>query len=937
MAASFISNDLQVNFDSVLGFSENEGMVNVFKSLESTGLHGLLGYPFVLYEDDLVSFFANSVVKDDESTGLHGLLGYPFVLYEDDLVSFFANSVVKDDEDLIYDARSIFSMSGEPVKTSCKKREMKYEFRLLNDILAKSVTVKARSFDDVTHERFLLMTAINFGVKVNWSKLLFDILKEMADQSSNRAKDLPTTQDSNIKDSWHVCFQELNIADDETEDPVVAKAAVVKKKAMSKRRQAPTADEPVAKKKRTTVGRPAPAEKEFVMVPVVQNPKPISVVPAATPRAQRRRASKRKLMLKERSDDEIVDSIIHQVIAETADIETGEPDLEEPVVKETTEPTVVETESRIDVSATINDDEEEPLVETEKEAEKDKEIEPVATEGMSLEKITAFEDTEPLSKVLAHTEKSTSDEESMSIDDLLVQIPENMMLPSVTVAEPTRIKFGLGIEIPGVNDGDWYKASLPQIAIADKGKVPLVKKDEIKGHQAREMFSLICADIEFLVQLREKVIDEISSFFSSFNLRRLVVLGSVSDIFAKEEQILVWAETDSLQTAVSRRLYIIAKYREMLLRNFLEARNKNFDSGTPTTVIDLQVLDMLIDAHRVALEKLLENMREHKLEWTRTINSRLFEEAHIDHGKTIHTDEDGVLCLRGASLLSVQKKDLKVECRLLKDIVAKAFNAKVGCFDNVTHGRFDLMVAIMGATKNSAATQASSSPRKKISISRRKARLLYRKLHRGKSRRFLTRTRQTSRCNGRLMVELLTQINTYVDDFVTVDVKRNYSPLMADARLPLLATYKYPIEIARIPHRFEILSKINNKLSREISSGSSVQATNPACARLRMILFNRPSAKTSCEDSRVRATRFSPEDFERRGDKLKDDLSSEITTKRLMLKQSAEINANLASLRSQLAEVVAHIKRPGDVKKGEGGSSSSRKGEISSGGKRRWF
>ncbi|KZV15570.1 hypothetical protein F511_16640 [Dorcoceras hygrometricum] len=48
---------------------------------------------------------------------------------------------------------------------------------------------------------------------------------------------------------------------------------------------------------------------------------------------------------------------------------------------------------------------------------------------------------------------------------------------------------------------------------------------------------------------------------------------------------------------------------------------------------------------------------------------------------------------------------------------------------------------------------------------------------------------------------------------------------MADARLPLLATYKYPIEIAGIPHHFEIPSKISNKLSRESSSGSSVQAT----------------------------------------------------------------------------------------------------------------
>ncbi|KZV18014.1 hypothetical protein F511_39343 [Dorcoceras hygrometricum] len=124
------------------------------------------------------------------------------------------------------------------------------------------------------------------------------------------------------------------------------------------------------------------------------------------------------------------------VIAETAEIETGEPDSGETVVLKTTGTEPVDTKSGIDVSTITNYDEEEPLVETEceKEKEKEKEIESVADEGMSLEKITDFEDTEPLSK-----------------------IPEYMMFPSVAATEPTRIRFGLGIEIKGVKDGDWYK------------------------------------------------------------------------------------------------------------------------------------------------------------------------------------------------------------------------------------------------------------------------------------------------------------------------------------------------------------------------------------------------------------------------------------------------------------------------------------------------
>ncbi|KZV44648.1 splicing factor 3B subunit 1-like [Dorcoceras hygrometricum] len=66
--------------------------------------------------------------------------------------------------------------------------------------------------------------------------------------------------------------------------------------------------------------------------------------------------------------------------------------------------------------------------------EKDKEIEPVATEYLSLAKsvatMTDSEDTEPLSKVLELTDKSKSDEESMPIEDILKQIPEEMVTPS---------------------------------------------------------------------------------------------------------------------------------------------------------------------------------------------------------------------------------------------------------------------------------------------------------------------------------------------------------------------------------------------------------------------------------------------------------------------------------------------------------------------------
>ncbi|KZV43886.1 hypothetical protein F511_14603 [Dorcoceras hygrometricum] len=75
-------------------------------------------------------------------------------------------------------------------------------------------------------------------------------------------------------------------------------------------------------------------------------------------------------------DDKVVSSIQGKAVEisrRKSEIETGEPNLEEPMVTETTETTAVETESRIDVSSITNYDEEEPVVGTEKEKEEEKE------------------------------------------------------------------------------------------------------------------------------------------------------------------------------------------------------------------------------------------------------------------------------------------------------------------------------------------------------------------------------------------------------------------------------------------------------------------------------------------------------------------------------------------------------------------------------------
>ncbi|KZV28125.1 hypothetical protein F511_18747 [Dorcoceras hygrometricum] len=371
----------------------DEGMVQMFKALESFGLRGFLGCFSAIYEAALVDFYHNASVQDNKV--ISSIQGKSVEISEEQFAGIFElptegltdmNEVPKY---LVFDARSAFSVDGEQLKTSCKKREMKFEFRLLNDILAKTITVKVGSFDAVTHERFLMMAAIHGGVKINWGRLLFNLLKDMVTPYSKQARGfavqiciiLKEAPDLELGESK--AFPPLKILTANTVGTYIAKNKSINaeevlevpvekmvKKATKKRRPAPA-----VKNKRTTVGRAAPVEKDLSIIPVM--------------------------------------------ITETAKIEMEEMETVEPVIREK----------------------------------------------------------------------------------------------------------------------DWHKANLPKIAVNAKGKEPLVE-EVVKGHPAREMFTLICANIEFLIQIREKVIEEIVSLFHSFSLHRLAVLESVSDIVAKSRRWL---------------------------------------------------------------------------------------------------------------------------------------------------------------------------------------------------------------------------------------------------------------------------------------------------------------------------------------------------------------------------------------------------------------
>ncbi|KZV36833.1 delphilin-like [Dorcoceras hygrometricum] len=298
MASSLISNTNQVYFASVLAM-DNVGMVAMFEALVASGLNGFLGCLSDIYEAALVEFFQNASVKDGQ------------------VISTVQGKLVEISEEVF---ERTFQLPVEGLMD-------------LNEIPKDLVTVKAGSFDAVTHERFLMMTAIYGGIKVNWSRLLFNIFKDMVTPGSRQAKGyavqicilLKNVQNLELGDSKefpplkiftaktvgrYIAINE-KIGVEEVEDVSRVKRTPAKK-SVSKKRQATVSEAPVVKKKRTSSGIAVPKDKDLAVVSValddipIQTVVPSSTIPAVQPPVPKHRAPKRKVWVSTTSDDETV-------------------------------------------------------------------------------------------------------------------------------------------------------------------------------------------------------------------------------------------------------------------------------------------------------------------------------------------------------------------------------------------------------------------------------------------------------------------------------------------------------------------------------------------------------------------------------------------------------------------------------------------------------
>ncbi|KZV44026.1 hypothetical protein F511_05309 [Dorcoceras hygrometricum] len=173
MASSYYTNTIHVNFESVLAM-DDPGMVSMFQALMASGLEGFLGCPTVIYEAYLDDFFENASLRDgvvvSTVDGVTVEISEQLFAETFELLLEGLSELSEIPKDLVFDTRSIVSLSGEPVSTSGKKNEMKIEFHLLCDILGKTISVKAGSFDALTMEKFLMLTAIICEVKINWNR-----------------------------------------------------------------------------------------------------------------------------------------------------------------------------------------------------------------------------------------------------------------------------------------------------------------------------------------------------------------------------------------------------------------------------------------------------------------------------------------------------------------------------------------------------------------------------------------------------------------------------------------------------------------------------------------------------------------------------------------------------------------------------------------------
>ncbi|KZV56254.1 hypothetical protein F511_43576 [Dorcoceras hygrometricum] len=158
-------------------------------------------------------------------------------------------------------------------------------------------------------------------------------------------------------------------------------------------------------------------------------------------------------------------------------------------------------------------------------------------------------------------------------------------------------------------------------SLRDKGKAVLVEDEQLTANPANEIVALACSDVEFLVRVRDSVMKAVVDFFAYFSLNNMPDMESLKDLKEKEKLMMEWAETTTLATAVGRQMYVLSKYREMLLRTFVESFSRFLECDHPWNNLAVQVFSLLSDAHSKSLDDLKAQQQEHNFELVQPTSS----------------------------------------------------------------------------------------------------------------------------------------------------------------------------------------------------------------------------------------------------------------------------------------------------------------------------
>ncbi|KZV43755.1 putative serine/threonine-protein kinase [Dorcoceras hygrometricum] len=372
----------------------------------------------------------------------------------------------------------------------------------------------------------------------------------------------------------------------------------------SKKRSATEADAPIiTKKRRTGKSKPSVSQAKLDIVQVATDVEPIQIVDPTQAAATvptlmlKQKSRKRRLVLSRESDDDSVGT--EEIIKKADDVvvmSTVEADIAK-VLEETLELGVTETERESqgfdaalfeeDFARWLDDfiarHNEPELVNTDHEAQ--------ATGSIN----------------------SVVDKEvNMPIDDLLIQISDDLLLP-ISTAEVTMIKLGA------------FSTS------GDKGKGKLIEDEQVTDNAARKLFALICRDVEILVQVRDRLMQAVVDFFASFSLNSMPDMDSLKELKEKERLMLAWAETNTLAIAVRRQLYVLTKYRELLLCTVLESYQRYLSPALPWNAMAVQVANLFSVAHSNSIEELKAQQQELNIELVQS-HSSLPAMDYIDSG-----------------------------------------------------------------------------------------------------------------------------------------------------------------------------------------------------------------------------------------------------------------------------------------------------------------